>query len=191
VGIGTPTLIAGTGMHLHSSGSDCRFHISNNTVGGTSGDGAYLFMGSDGTFGIQQKESADMKFYNSGGVVLEIKNDGRGLSQFTAKAWITFNGITPAILDSHNVSSLTDNATGDYYVNFSNSPANANYSVVGSVGPTGLASGGDTHLNLHRNNWSGAPDMPTTSRFRVCTDYANPDGTNWDLQRVHLVVFGD
>lgn len=52
----------------------------------------------------------------------------------TAKAWVNFNGTgTVAIRASYNVSSITDNGTGDYTVNFTNALADANYSVVGSV----------------------------------------------------------
>jgi hypothetical protein len=62
---------------------------------------------------------------------LEITADGRGLSQFTAKAWINFRGeSTVAINDSHNISSVTDNGTGDYTINFSNNMANVNFSVA-------------------------------------------------------------
>jgi len=50
-----------------------------------------------------------------------------------AKAWVNFNGTgTVAIRDDFNVSSLTDNGTGDYTVTFSNALADANYSVIGS-----------------------------------------------------------
>jgi len=63
---------------------------------------------------------------------LEITNDGRGLSQFTAKAWASWNlNGTASIHDSHNVSSLVDNGTGDSTINFDNDMANANYSVTG------------------------------------------------------------
>lgn len=49
-----------------------------------------------------------------------------------AKAWVNFNGTgTVAIRDSYNVSSITDNATGQYYVNFSTPMNNTNYAVVG------------------------------------------------------------
>ena len=49
-----------------------------------------------------------------------------------AKAWVNFNGTgTIAARDSENVSSLTDNGTGDYTVNFSNAMGNANYCAVG------------------------------------------------------------
>jgi len=46
-----------------------------------------------------------------------------------AKAWVNFNGTgTVAIRASYNVSSITDNGTGDYTVNFTNAFADANYS---------------------------------------------------------------
>jgi hypothetical protein len=47
-----------------------------------------------------------------------------------AAAWVNFNGTgTVAARDSVNVSSLTDNGTGYYTVNFSNSMANATYAL--------------------------------------------------------------
>ena len=66
---------------------------------------------------------------------LQITNDGRGLSQFTAKAWINLDGTgTIAIQDSHNVSSVTDNGTGHYEINWSNNMANDDYSVSATSG---------------------------------------------------------
>jgi hypothetical protein len=48
-----------------------------------------------------------------------------------AKAWVNFNGTgTVAIRASLNVSSITDNATGDYTVNFTTALADANYSFA-------------------------------------------------------------
>ena len=76
VNTASPTMIAGTGMHLTSSGSDCRLHISNNTVGDTANDGAYLFMGSDGALGLLNKENADIRFYTNGSEVMRINNSG-------------------------------------------------------------------------------------------------------------------
>jgi len=47
-----------------------------------------------------------------------------------AKAWVNFNGTgTVAIRASYNVTSITDNATGDYTINFTNALPDANYSV--------------------------------------------------------------
>ena len=45
-----------------------------------------------------------------------------------AKAWVNFNGTgTIAVRDSENVSSLMDNATGQYTVNLSAAMISANY----------------------------------------------------------------
>ena len=76
VNIASPTLIAGTGMHLTSSGSDCRFHISNATVGNTASDGGYLFMGSDGTLGLLNSENADIRFYTNGTEKMRLRGNG-------------------------------------------------------------------------------------------------------------------
>ena len=48
-----------------------------------------------------------------------------------AKAWVNFNGSgTVAIRDSYNVSSITDDGTGKYKVNFSTAMSDINYSAV-------------------------------------------------------------
>lgn len=53
-------------------------------------------------------------------------NEASGL----AKAWVNFNGTgTVAIRASFNVSSITDNGTGDYTVNFTTAMVDANYAA--------------------------------------------------------------
>jgi len=48
-----------------------------------------------------------------------------------AKAWVNFNGTgTVAIRASFNVSSITDNGTGDYTVNFTTAMVDALFSAV-------------------------------------------------------------
>lgn len=50
---------------------------------------------------------------------------------YGARAWVNFNGTgVVAIRASGNVSSITDNGTGDYTVNFTTAMPDANYSVV-------------------------------------------------------------
>lgn len=53
---------------------------------------------------------------------------------YAARAWVNFNGTgTVAIRASGNVSSITDNGTGDYTVNFTTAMSDANYAFsVGS-----------------------------------------------------------
>ena len=51
---------------------------------------------------------------------------------FTAKAWVNFNGTgTVSIRADGNVSSITDEGTGQYKVNFSSSLGDVNYSATG------------------------------------------------------------
>jgi hypothetical protein len=65
-----------------------------------------------------------------------------------AKAWVNFNGTgTVAIRDSYNVSSITDNGTGSYSINFTTSLSNANYSVSGMCEESGT---GYAHLFIDR-----------------------------------------
>ncbi len=67
-----------------------------------------------------------------------FSGDGSGLTGVggeTASVWVNFNGTgTVAIRDDFNVSSITDNGTGDYTVNFTSSLANTNYSFTTASG---------------------------------------------------------
>jgi len=58
-----------------------------------------------------------------------------GTENFKCRAWVNFNGTgTVAIRASGNVSSITDNGTGDYTVNFTSALSDANYAMAQSVG---------------------------------------------------------
>ena len=53
---------------------------------------------------------------------------------YPCRAWVNFNGTgTVAIRASGNVTSITDNGTGDYTVNFTTAMPDANYSVTGTA----------------------------------------------------------
>ena len=52
---------------------------------------------------------------------------------YMCRAWVRFNGTsTVAINGSGNVSSITDNGTGDYTINFTTAMSDANYCVSGA-----------------------------------------------------------
>jgi hypothetical protein len=81
----------------------------------------------------------------------------------SAKAWVNFNGTgTVAIRASFNVSSITDNGTGDYTLNFATAMPDANYSSVVS---------GGNKSNGYTVGTSEA-SAPTSSSFRVLNSYA-------------------
>jgi hypothetical protein len=62
---------------------------------------------------------------------------------YACRAWVNFNGTgTVAIRASGNVSSITDNGTGNYTINFTTAMTDANYSAVGSASSaSGVADG--------------------------------------------------
>ena len=58
---------------------------------------------------------------------------------YGARAWVNFNGTsTVAIRASGNVSSITDNGTGDYTVNFTTAMPDVNYCAQLSIGLAGV-----------------------------------------------------
>jgi len=55
------------------------------------------------------------------------------IAQGLCKVWVNFNGTsTIAARDSFNMTSLTDNGTGDYTTTFANDFSNANYVFLGN-----------------------------------------------------------
>ena len=77
------------------------------------------------------------------------------------RAWVNFNGTgTVAIRASFNVSSITDNGTGDYTVNFTNAMPDANYSVSACVGDASTAS---SIIMLGTNSAGATPNFQTNS----------------------------
>lgn len=96
-----------------------------------------------------------------------------------AKAWVNFNGTgTVAIRASYNVSSITDNGTGTYTVNFTNALADANYSIVYGAAHDGFSDG---------VVWSGFATY-ATSGVQVFTGNAST-GALADLKVVNVAIF--
>jgi hypothetical protein len=63
--------------------------------------------------------------------VVSFQNSSGTQNGTLCRAWVNFNGTgTVAIRDNFNVSSITDNGTGNYTVNFTNAMTDANYSIV-------------------------------------------------------------
>jgi hypothetical protein len=97
---------------------------------------------------------------------------------YSARAWVNFNGTgTVAIRASGNVSSITDNGTGDYTVNFTTAMPDANYSAVVSVGDS-LASSGPM---------AGAGSVKTTTTCNVNSRLAT--GVNTDVAVLQVAIF--
>ena len=90
----------------------------------------------------------------------------------SAKAWVNFNGTgTVAIRASFNVTSITDNATGQYTVNFTTAMPNTNYAAV------------------QNNDWYGLGYLDTylTSSVKIYT--INNDWSPRDVGTISIAVF--
>jgi hypothetical protein len=85
---------------------------------------------------------------------------------YSARAWVNFDGTgTPAIRASGNVSSITDNGTGDYTVNFTTAMPDTNFSVVGSSNESATTfTGGQRVANCC---------IPSASSARVAITFQN------------------
>lgn len=105
---------------------------------------------------------------------------------YSARAWVNFNGTgTVAIRASGNVSSITDNGTGDYTVNFATALVDANYSLSGGVGGSGSGSA-DGGVAIHGASAGATPTTITTSAVRIYTGYG---GVVVDYPQAHAIIF--
>jgi len=72
--------------------------------------------------------------------------DGSGTQIGTlCRAWVSYNGSTPAIIGSFNVSSVTYTSAGTYVANFTTALPDAKYAVAGSQASVvgGVCTGND------------------------------------------------
>ncbi len=107
-------------------------------------------------------------------------NSGYGsvATAYGCRAWVNFNGTgTPAIRASGNVSSITDNGTGDYTINFTVSMPDTNYSCVGSI---------KEGANTTAINSIFTPAIYATGNIRVLT---NNGATPVDMVNANVTIF--
>ena len=111
-----------------------------------------------------------------------------GISQARiAKAWVKFDGSAAAasmIQSSYNVSSMTDNGTGRWAVNFTTAMSDSNYSAVASFGGS---SGYSSSVGCARIGGSS-----TASLVQVSSSWdSSGTHTYYDFPQMHVQVFGN
>jgi hypothetical protein len=116
---------------------------------------------------------------DASGVLQMNSGYGSNAAAYGCRAWVNFNGTgTVAIRDSGNVSSITDNGTGNYTVNFTTAMVDANYSFSVAASSPAVTFGFATLASAN----------PSVSAFRFnCHAY---NGTvNTDMTYAAVSIF--
>lgn len=110
--------------------------------------------------------------------VATLKNQA-GVEVYTAKAWVNFNGTgTVAIRASGNVSSITDNGTGNYTVNFTTAMVDANYAV---------STGGNRSPTVDNSQQGPGARAVSTTSFNMTTGSDTTTAADWD--HIYAAIF--
>jgi len=185
-GTTTPKTISLGGTYSSSAGGNAKLRVW------TDGPNVMGFgVSSNKLDYICSSASYDHVFYGGGSETMRIDsgtgelkfNSGYGsvATAYACRAWVNFNGTgTVAIRSSGNVSSITDNGTGKYTVNFATAMPDLNYSMHADVMPSYNWTG-DVNQNIR------IEDMTTTTcRFGVAY---NTGSVRFDGEACSVTVF--
>lgn len=142
--------------------------------------GGNLVLAANGVMSFNTGNVARGGFDASGNFTFD-SGYGSAAIAYGCRAWVNFNGEgTVAIRVARNVSSITDNNTGDYTVNFTTAMPDASYCFQGSA--EGGASAPDDALNC-----GAVRNGVSTGSVRVKT-VASGSATR-DAQGVFVAIF--
>ncbi len=144
---GTSTLTGNVGAITSTSSVTATAFIPSGSSVPTNG----LYLPAANTVGLSTNSTQVAKIDSSG---VFYMNSGYGSvgAAYGCRAWVNFDGTgTVAIRGSGNVTSITDNGTGNYTVNFTNSMPDANYAAIVNVASTNIALPGGVTGNTSSN----------------------------------------
>jgi hypothetical protein len=105
---------------------------------------------------------------------------GSAALAFGVRAWVNFNGTgTVAIRGSGGVTSITDNGSGDYSINFNFTMPGTNYAANVTVGNTGFTAAANAAVA-----W---PAVYSTTSLRIGVSDNNTD-LNTDVENINVIV---
>ena len=130
--------------------------------------------------GIDDNASANALTIDSSSNLQFNSGFGSVATAYGVRAWVNFNGkSTVSIRASGNVSSITDNGTGDYTVNFTVSMPDTSYASSGSASETLDDTG--SYIRMV------SPITFATGSHRIITSHTN--GTKNDCESVSVEIF--
>lgn len=160
-----------------------------------SGVREFFIQATGGGINVYGETNKPMLFYTNSVARTQIAANGAQSSvipggstlypQFACRAWINFDGTlvtnpasTTGIRGSGNVSSVLDNGTGDYTINFTTAMPDANYAPVFGYGQSESAAAYKFAVRLTTSE-TGAPTTMSTTALRViCGSTSNLDFAN-------------
>ena len=108
------------------------------------------------------------------------------VAQGRAKFWVTFegdsSGTNKTINNSFNVSTIADNGTGDFTINFTNNLSNNNYCVLGGHV---IFSNGKNAFRVRPDGGIATNQLVSSVRIQVTAD-----GSVSDASRIYVAGFG-
>jgi hypothetical protein len=118
-------------------------------------------------------------------------NSGYGsvATAYGCRAWVNFDGTTNTagfctIRGSGGVTSVADNGTGNYTINFTNSMPDTEYSILGFARSDGTSTASSYSIS---SNSTGAK---TTSQIQIYARFVNPTTSgNVDSPEVNIAIF--
>jgi hypothetical protein len=112
--------------------------------------------------------------------------DANWVAPAVARAWVNFNGTgTVAIRAGGNVTSITDNGTGDYTITFTADMADINYAYTISAAPEYGASWLYTNINVTTVNATERAPLVGSCRIQLFSS----TGAVKDSKYVNMLVF--
>jgi hypothetical protein len=159
------------------------FNRSTSAYGQLSFGSDFLVFCTNGTTEQARITSAGLLQFNSG--------YGSVATAFGCRAWINFDGTlvtnpasTTGIRGSGNVSSVLDNGTGDYTINFTNAMPDGNYAPVFGYGQSESSAAYKFAVRLTTSE-TGAPTTMTTTALRVISGGTS----NLDFANLYVAIF--
>ena len=135
-----------------------------------------------------------VRIKNNGTVVYELEADGNlkfnsgygsAATAYGCRAWVNFNGTgTVAIRDSGNVSSITDNGTGDYTINFTTAMPDANYAATSGIQKDGGTNDGNLYAQV-----GGYDSVPQTAYATFVKTTRTSSIDPKDSQAIFVAIF--
>jgi hypothetical protein len=177
--------IQGLRIRNDSNGSSSEATLIVNAFGNSWGIGMGSSANNSNAFtiksDIQGSPTERMRIRTDGGILSQPTGGGTLIEQFGCRAWVNFNGTgTVAIRASGNVSSITDNSSGNYTVNFSTAMPDGNYSAV--------AFAQDAATKMLAAGWPSNSAL-SASNYRLTTSSSGGGSAELDSTYVFVAIF--